>query len=118
MCHRSPAKIMRSVRQITKFLEKKPDVIAISVLPSINIPPIKLNLSFSKITNHHIPPYTQPTSSKQKIPPELPPKKPATRQEVFDLFASVNEERQKQRNIDSEEDLGKLTPMLNLPPNS
>ena len=82
----------------------------LSIFPQSNL--------ISKITNHDIAPPTPPTSSEQEIPPELPPKKPATRQEVFDLFASVNEERQKQRNVDSEEDLRKLTKMLNLPPNS
>ena len=47
MVHKSPAKILRSIRRITKFLENKPTDLSIAILPSINILPITKPLALS-----------------------------------------------------------------------
>ena len=49
MYHQSPAKLLRSVKRMTKFLESKPSKLGITKLPSINLEPAKnLGLSISQ----------------------------------------------------------------------
>ena len=48
MCHKSPAKTLRNVKRITKFLEKKPELLTITPLPSVNIIPNRKLLQFSQ----------------------------------------------------------------------
>ena len=94
----------------------EPNILASTVLPSVNIAPVKVDLTFSNITSLDIPPISAVTSPNPELPSihETPFKKPATRQEVLDLFATVHEQRCEDRELD----LRKLKSMLNLPPNS
>ena len=48
MCHKSPAKTLRNVIRMTKFLEKKPELLTINPLPSVNIIPNRKLFQFSQ----------------------------------------------------------------------
>ena len=56
MCHKSPSKVLRNVRRITLFLEKKPKALSVSLLPQINIPPLIKSLEFSPLVTTNVPP--------------------------------------------------------------
>ena len=60
MCHKSPAKLLRNVRRITKFLEKKPKVSSLSItaLPPKNISPVLRCLNLSLPVSIEIPPWS------------------------------------------------------------
>jgi hypothetical protein len=47
MCSKSPAKILRSVKRMTKFLEKKQEALSVTILPSIDIYPLAKPISLS-----------------------------------------------------------------------
>ena len=55
MGHKSPAKIFRAVRRMTKFLESKKPILTTNVLPGINIPPILPKLSITNVQTTNIP---------------------------------------------------------------
>ena len=49
MCNKSPAKILRSVKRMTKFIEKKHEtVLSYKYLPQVDIPPSSKILSLSQ----------------------------------------------------------------------
>ena len=54
MCYKSPAKLLRSVKRMTKYIEQKPDL-----LQPINIAPKIKVLSFFQSANVDIPPKHQ-----------------------------------------------------------
>ena len=56
MCHNSPAKVLRNVRRITLFLEKKPKTVSVSLLPQVNISPFVKPLGFSPLVTTNVPP--------------------------------------------------------------
>ena len=78
MCHKSPAKVLRSVRRMTKFIERKPSAIptlGITVLPTIDITPSEKSLSFSLPTNTNVFPIMKSLSVSKgdciSVPPNL-----------------------------------------------
>ena len=56
MCHKRPAKVLRNVRRITLFLEKKPKTLSVSLLPQVNISPFVKPLGFSPLVTTNVPP--------------------------------------------------------------
>ena len=56
MCHKSPAKILRNVKRMSLFLDKKPNTLSISILPQINIIPLKKPLGISPLITTNVPP--------------------------------------------------------------
>jgi hypothetical protein len=56
MCHKSPAKVLRNVRRITLFLEKKPKTLSVSLFPQVNISPFVKPLSLSPLVTTDVPP--------------------------------------------------------------
>ena len=56
MCHKSPAIVLRNVRRITLFLEKKPKTLSVSLLPQVNISPFVKPLDFSPLVTTDVPP--------------------------------------------------------------
>ena len=76
MYHQSPAKLLQSVKRMTKFLESKPSKLGITKLPSINLKPAKnLGLSISQTIAVEIPPQKKQQSlSVMKVcSTEVPP---------------------------------------------
>ena len=59
MCYKSPAKLLRSVKRMTKYIEQKPDLLSIEKLQPINIAPKIKVLSFFQSANVDIPPKHQ-----------------------------------------------------------
>ena len=51
MCYKSPSKILRSARRITKFIEKKPETLSSVTLTPIDIPPCLKALKFCRASN-------------------------------------------------------------------
>ena len=64
MGHKSQAKMYRSVRRITKFLERKPPILSITVQDSINILPVVKELSIVHVLTTHVPSQTQPKQNR------------------------------------------------------
>ena len=60
MGHKSQAKLFRSVRRITKFLERKQPILSIAVQTSINILPAVKELSIVHVQTTHVLSQTQP----------------------------------------------------------
>ena len=60
MCHKSPAKVLRNVKRIALFLEKKSKSLSVSVLPQVNISPIAKPLDFSPLVTTNVPPEEKP----------------------------------------------------------
>merc|ERR1712034_8221 len=60
MVHKSPSKIYRSVRRITKFLERKPPILSIAIQTPINILPEVKVLSIVNVQTTHVPSQTRP----------------------------------------------------------
>ena len=121
MCYKSPAKELRSIKRMTKFLEIKPQVssLTISILPSINIlPPAKHLESFFGVSIDVPPVYpklsiahvqTTHVLSQLNSPPPLPICPQSTSyqpQPVQDLSQSVAD----QQLPILERPLGDLTP--------
>ena len=82
MKYKSPAKIMRAVKRITKFLELKIMVLSKVSLPSIDITSVQPVLSSTLCENTNIPSHSQPsqhpslssTTFAYSIPSSTPPK--------------------------------------------
>ena len=55
MKHKSQAKVFRSVRRITKFLERKPAILSINVQTSVDILPTVKKLSILQVQTTHVP---------------------------------------------------------------
>ena len=79
MPNKSPSKVLRNVKRITKFLEKKPaekKYLAVHKLPDLDIPPTVKSLNFSQPTIISILPsrrhleFSKPVLT--NIPPEIP----------------------------------------------
>ena len=73
MCHQSPTKILRNVKRITKFLEKKKKLLSIVVLPQVNIEPEVKPLSFSQSTTINIYPVKKCLSLSKMVSVSIPP---------------------------------------------
>ena len=80
MCYKSPAKVLRSVRRLTRFMESKQDTFSFQTptlnifmlaLIEINIPPVSKQLSFATLPQVSIPPITK-LSNKLSLA-DLPP---------------------------------------------
>ena len=56
MIYNSPAKLLRSVKRNTKFIEKKNESLAVHILPSLDIFPVVQTLSISQTFSMDIPP--------------------------------------------------------------
>ena len=54
MCHQSPSKLLRSVKRITKFLQKKGPVLTTNKLPGLDIPPFHRKLSIVHVQETHV----------------------------------------------------------------
>ena len=65
MVHKSPSKLYRSVRRITKFLERKLPILTINVQDSINILPEVKKLSIVNVQTTHVPSKTLPKRTLQ-----------------------------------------------------
>ena len=91
MCHQSPAKVLRSVMRITKFIEKKPKL-SISPQQSISILPPKPNLDVNLLPNIDLPPIIQKANLEflRLHPISIPPRTiyhPAIIIACHDMFA-------------------------------
>ena len=64
MGHKSQAKMYRSVRRITKFLERKPPILRIAYQTPIYILPVVEEFSIVNVQTTHVPSQTQ---SKQNL---------------------------------------------------
>ena len=75
MCHQSPSQVLRSVKRITKFLEKKPKL-SMSTQQSVYIPPQKPLLETIHLPDIDIPPTIQRTELELvRFPPiSIPPR--------------------------------------------
>ena len=79
MCYKSPAKLLRSVRRITKFIELKPDPLSslqIKHVSSIDIAPTKKcrpNLSAALMQQTEIPPKSKLLSFHAATVIDIPP---------------------------------------------
>ena len=83
MSHKSPYKVLRNVKRITKFMEKKAadkKIMTVRKLPELDIPPAVKILTFTKPTIISIMPTLRHLSSSKPvlidIPPEFPRPKP------------------------------------------
>ena len=108
MCYRSPAKVLRNAKRITKFIERKPKSLTIPVLPVVNIPPVFKSLSSSKPINTNLSPNLNPASEKDYVllppnppypvqvqsPSSLERSKPITEREFLDIMENF------QKNLD------------------
>ena len=56
MIYNSPAKLLRSVKRNTKFIEKKNESLAVYILSSLDIFPVVQTLSISQTFSVNIPP--------------------------------------------------------------
>jgi hypothetical protein len=73
MCYRSPAKVFRSVRRITKFLEKKTKNLSITLVPQSNVSPEVKPLSFTQPTITNISPVEKCLSFAKGVSISIPP---------------------------------------------
>ena len=83
MCHKSPAKVLRSVLRIIRFIERKPSALSalsVTVLPPVVIAPSEKSLSFSLPTNTNVFPIPKTLSLSKgdciSVPPTLKSKQP------------------------------------------
>ena len=60
MGHKSPAKICRTAKRITKFLERKPPILTMTILPTIDILPVFRKLSIVSVQTTHVLSQPQP----------------------------------------------------------
>ena len=123
MCNTSPAKLLRSVKRITKFLEKKCSSLRVTVLPSINILPVVKSLNFS-------PPFSLdviPTACSINIPPvvssPVPDQQPLTMEGLMNIVQIQNSEmikkrneQEKERERERERAMDEFQDLLELPP--
>ena len=73
MCHKSPAKVLRNVIRITKFLEKKSKSLTKTVLPPVSIAPETKHLSIEALLSVDVPPVKKPLSFSTPTFISIPP---------------------------------------------
>ena len=83
MCYRSPAKVLRSVIRITKYLEKKKKKLSVTVLPQFNFAPQVKPLSFNQPTITNISPVKKCLSFAKGVSITIPPLRIAPRELSF-----------------------------------
>ena len=76
MCYKSPSKILRSARRLTKFIENQPDILSVTMLPPINIMPAPKPLKISQPVNVDIYPEKKNLSLAFVSSTSIPPPKP------------------------------------------
>ena len=73
MIYKSPARLLRSVKRITKFIEKKNESLTVSILPSLDIIPVVQTLGISQTFSvdilplECIPPVPLPTADSPQL---------------------------------------------------
>ena len=104
MGHKSPFKIIRSVKRITKFLQRKMPLLTMVVLPSIDIAPAKPKLSICHVQRTIIPSKTysefllHTSSSSTIVPvPVQTEQKSMSLEDFKTLLKNESELRAKQR---------------------
>jgi Leucine-rich repeat (LRR) protein len=81
MPNKSPYKVLRSIKRITKFSEKKASekkILTVQKLPCICIPPTVKTLAFSKSTMISISPSQRQLSFSKPVLTDIPPEIPRT----------------------------------------
>ena len=73
MCNRSPAKVLRSIKRIAKFIEKKHELLTVHILPQVNIYPILKPLEVSLPTHTSIPPKKKTLTKSTTVHVSVPP---------------------------------------------
>ena len=112
MCRKSPAKLLRSIKRMTKFNEKfkhkstmkKLEPLSVTILPQINIGKEKL-LSFSLPTITNIRPVKQPFSEPEPEPEPEPSSEPSSEPLSLEDFVNYMKTSQEKLRIDREKDL-------------
>ena len=131
MCHTSPTKLLRSVKRMTKFLEKKPSSLCVTVFPSINIFLVVKSLNFSPPFSLDVIPTRGQLSSHQACSINIPlvvsspvsEKQPLTMEGLLHIVQIQNSEMMKKRNEQEKErererrrDMEEFQDLLDLPP--